>query len=96
MFAPKPPVLQSSASHDDSLAAYEMNLRMLQQQGEKPNPDKGVVMDLMKKTFYLRRQNILKASTSVASLLKTFPCLRNRIQVSVHAKISVYSEFQSM
>ena len=79
MFTPKPPVLQSPAG---SSAAYEMNLKILQQQGERPNPDKAVVVDLMKKTFYMRRQNILKASTSVADLLKTFPCLRNRIQVS--------------
>ena len=84
MFTPKPPVLQSPAG---SLAAYEMNLKILQQQGERPNPDKAVVMDhLMKKTFYMRRQNILKASTSVADLLKTFPCLRSHIQVSCMQK----------
>ena len=85
IFTPKPPALQSSCDH--SLTAYEMNLRILQQEGEIPNPDKGMVKDLMKKTFYTRRQNVLKASTSVASLLKTFPCLRSHIQVSVHAEI---------
>lgn len=87
MFTPKPPVLQSPA--DSSPAAYEMNLKILQQQGERPNPDKAVVMDLMKKTFYTRRQNILKASTSVAGLLKIFPCLRSHIQVSFMKKCIV-------
>ena len=101
MFTPKPPVLQSSAG--SSSAAYEMYLKLFRQQGERPNPDKAMVMDLMKKTFYMRRQNILKASTSVADLLKTFPCLRSHIQVSCMQKSvfkyitypngSVYSQY---
>ena len=87
VFTPRPPTLEPSTEYDHSLLAYERNLRILQQQVEVSNPDKEVVMDLMEKTFYMRRQNILKASTSVAGLLKTFPCLRSHVQVSKHAQV---------
>lgn len=79
-FTPNPPVLQQSNA--DSSAEYEANLKTLQKEGEKHNPNKMLVMDLMKKTFYMRRQSILKGPTSVASLLKIFPFLRNYDQVS--------------
>ena len=82
VFTPRPPELRPPADYNDSLATYEMNLRMLQVEERKPNPNRETVMSLMEKTFFIRRQNILKAPTSVSSLLETFPSLRNYIQVS--------------
>lgn len=87
VYAPDPPALPRYAGYDDNSAAYGRNLKMLQEEEKKPTPDKEVVMDLMKKTFFIRRQNILKIKTPVASLLKMFPSLRNEIQVSLHAEI---------
>lgn len=88
VFSPRPPILQPPIDYDDNSAMYEMNLRMLQKEEEKPNPNKEVVLDLMEKTFFIRRQNILKTPTSVASLLKTFPSLKNHIQVSVYSYVA--------
>lgn len=88
IFTPRPPVLQPPVHYDNSLATFEMNLMILQGEEKKPNPNREMVMDLMEKTFFIRRQNILKTTTSVASLLKMFPSLRNHIQVSVHAHMN--------
>ena len=57
---------------------------VLQEEEEKVHPNEEVVMDLMKKTFYIRRRNILKAMTSVTNLLKIYPSLRNHSQVSTN------------
>ena len=84
VFTPRPPELQPPADYDDSSATYEMNLRMLQVEEKKPNPNRETVMNLMEKTFFIRRQTILKAPTSVSRLLETFPSLRNHIQVSMY------------
>ena len=55
---------------------------ILQEEEEKLNPNREVVMDLMRKTFFIRRQNILRAPVSVTKLLRIYPSLRNHDQVS--------------
>jgi len=86
-FALKSPDLRPSSDYDDDPRTHEYNLKALQREEEKQNPNKEVVMDLMKKTFFIRRQNILKlkAPISVANLLKIYPSLRNYNQVSTYA-----------
>lgn len=94
VFTPRPPELRPPADYDDSSATYEMNLRMLQVEERKPNPNREMVMSLMEKTFFIRRRNILKALTSVSSLLETFPSLRNYIQVSTYMCILIVGKPQ--
>lgn len=82
-FAPQSPVLRKASNNcNNDLKAHKRNLMILQEEEEKLNPNKEVVMDLMKKTFFIRRQNILKAPASVPNLLKIYPSLRNCDQVS--------------
>ena len=87
VYCPISPALLRSPGHDNSLATYARNAKVLQEEEAKPSPNKEVVMDLMKKTFFNRRNNTLKASTSIVTMLKTFPSLKNYSQVSVHSCI---------
>ena len=83
-FVPKFPVLHLHDGCNKDPRTHERNLMLLQEEEEKLHPNREVVMDIMKKTFYVRRQNILKASTSVSNLLKIYPSLRNYDQVSAY------------
>ena len=85
VYCPNPPALPRSPGHDNSLAMYARNVKALQEEEAKPSPNKEVVMDLMKKTFFIRRNNAVKASTPVVTVLKIFPSLKNYSQVSVYS-----------
>ena len=80
VFAPKSPMLHASCNNDPS--THRSNVMLLQEEEEKLNPNREVVMDLMRKTFFIRRQSIVKAPASVTKLLKIYPSLRNYDQVS--------------
>lgn len=80
-FVPKFPVLHPYDGYNKDPSTHERNLMLLQEEEEKLHPNREVMMDIMKKTFYIRRQNILKASVSVSNLLKIYPLLRNYNEV---------------
>ena len=81
-FTLKPPVLHLCDGCDTDPKVHERNLKALQNEEKKLNPNKAVIMGLMKKTFYIRRWNILKTPTTVSNILKIYPSLRNCDQVS--------------
>ena len=81
-FAPRFPMLYLHDVCNNDPSTHKRNLVALQEEEEKLHPNEEVVMDLMEKTFFIRRQNILKASIPVTDLLKIYPSLRNYNQVS--------------
>ena len=87
VYSPDSPALLRNPSYDDNLVAYERNVEALQEEEANLSPKKEVVMDLMKKTFFIRRKNVLIGQTSVVSLLQIFPSLKNHSQVSVHSRV---------
>ena len=91
IFAPKFPALHQYDNYNNETSAHERNLIALQEEEEKLHPNEDIVTDLMKNTFFIRRQNILKASTSVTNLLRIYPSLRNYNQVSItHTYVTNY------
>ena len=82
IFVPKFPMLHQYDNFNNESSAHERNVRALQEEEEKLHPNEDIVTNLMKNTFFIRRQNILKASISVTNLLRIYPSLRKYNQVS--------------
>lgn len=81
-FSPKPLVLlPMSDDCGNGPSEHERDLMVLQEEEGKMNPNNEVVMDLMRKTYSSRRQNILSVPTSLTDLLKIYPSLKDYYQV---------------
>lgn len=72
--ANEPPAGEDKASHT-------RHIKMLQMEERKLSPDKNIVADLMKRSFYYRRIEICEEPQLVQQLLKIYPSLKRCDQV---------------
>jgi len=72
-----------AAAVGEDKASHSRHVKMLQSEERKVSPDKNVVADLMSRTFYFRRSEILEQPQLVQELLKTYPSMKRYDQVHI-------------
>lgn len=70
---------QERLSTDD----YEEAERVLQEEGEKPDPDPEVYLPLMKSTFEMRRQFVVSEAESARDIMEKHPLMKRESVVRV-------------
>lgn len=80
---PKSPAAPLIPCGEDK-ASHLRHVKLLQQEERKLVPNKGVVSDLMGRTYPFRRQEIEDHPLPVEELLKTYPSLKRSEQVAIH------------
>ena len=76
---PAPPI----APHGEDEASHKRHLNMLSLEAKKVKPNEKSLLELMKRTFPLRRQDIVDNSLPIATLLKQYPPLEKYRYVSI-------------
>ena len=72
---PRPPALTASVLGEDK-ASFKIHMSSLKKEHARITPRPHVMADLMKKTFHVRRQEIMTSPTTVTNLLKAYPSLK--------------------
>lgn len=72
----QPPSGEDRASHD-------RHVKFLQSEEKKISPNAAVCKDLMKRSFNIRREDILNNPKPVSELLKIYPSLKRGDQVKI-------------
>ena len=73
---PAPPIIPSG----EDMTSHQRHTKMLQMEERKRMPNKGVVADLMTRTYPFRRQEVLDFMV-MKDIIKTYPPLRKCDQV---------------
>ena len=66
-----------------SIEDYEEAERVLQEEGEKPDPDPEVYLPLMKSTFEFRRQYVVSDAESARDIMEKHPFMKTESVVCV-------------
>ena len=77
---PKSPGAPSIPCGEDK-ASHLRHVKLLQQEERKLVPNKGVVSDLMKRTYPFRRREFLEQPLPITELFKIYPSLKRSDQV---------------
>ena len=65
----------------EDAVSYERQIKVLQVEYKKANRNRAVVGNLMKRSFALRRQEILEKTVNIEHILVRFPFLQEADQV---------------
>ena len=76
---PAPP----SVLHGEDDASHKRHLNMLSLEAKKVKPNEKSLQELMRRTFPIRRQDIVDNSIPIGTLLKQYPPLEKYRYVSI-------------
>ena len=64
-----------------------MPFKMMQNELKKVVPNKKIVIDLMRRTFPLRQQNVLSETGTILCILEKYPAIADSDEVSLSAYV---------
>ena len=65
-------------------ASMKRHFKMMQNEFKKVVPNKKIVIDLMRRTFPLRQQDVLNETATISFILEKYPALADSDEVNIH------------